>query len=123
LIKCFKLPQGWFAQEPRFVPRADAQSEDDGYLLVYVFDESQVNKYGLCKDNAASELWILDARAMTDIVCRVHLPQRVPYGFHGMFFTEKQISQQRAIASTRKMPVRKTGVMRKLQDVLLKVFA
>lgn len=34
-IEIFPLPDGWFAQEPRFVPRTNAQSEDDGYLLSY----------------------------------------------------------------------------------------
>lgn len=34
-VQIFALPEGWYAQEPRFVPRANAVSEDDGYLLTY----------------------------------------------------------------------------------------
>lgn len=34
-IEIFALPEGWFAQEPRFVPRQNPTSEDDGYLLSY----------------------------------------------------------------------------------------
>lgn len=34
-IEIFHLPQGWYAQEPRFIPRVNARSEDDGYLLTY----------------------------------------------------------------------------------------
>ncbi|OTA89073.1 hypothetical protein M434DRAFT_34559 [Hypoxylon sp. CO27-5] len=42
-VKLFRMPRGWFAQEPRFVQRANAETEDDGWLLTYVFDESQLN--------------------------------------------------------------------------------
>lgn len=123
LIRCFKLPKGWYAQEPRLVPRANAQSEDDGYLLFYAFDESQLNEDGRCKDNATSELWILDAKNMRDIVCRIHLPQRVPYGFHGMFFTERQIAQQRAVSSYRTPKVPGSGTLPNLHNFLLKLIA
>ena len=34
-IEIFALPDGWFAQESRFVPRVNSSSEDDGYLLTY----------------------------------------------------------------------------------------
>lgn len=35
-IEIFHLPPGWYAQEPRFVPRAGCDlSEDDGFLLTY----------------------------------------------------------------------------------------
>ncbi|WWC69436.1 uncharacterized protein I206_103375 [Kwoniella pini CBS 10737] len=34
-IELFTMPPGWYAQEPRFVPREAADSEDDGYLMTY----------------------------------------------------------------------------------------
>lgn len=34
-LEIFACPDGWFAQETRFVPRKDASDEDDGYLLTY----------------------------------------------------------------------------------------
>lgn len=34
-IQVFALPDGWFAQECRFVPRQRAIDEDDGFLLTY----------------------------------------------------------------------------------------
>ncbi len=34
-ISIFALPEGWYAQEPRFVPRVDGTSEDDGFILTY----------------------------------------------------------------------------------------
>ncbi len=62
-----------------------AAAEDDGYLMTYVHDETS-NK---------SELVVYDARTMSDApVARVQLPQRVPYGFHGMHVSEAQFQQQ-----------------------------
>jgi carotenoid cleavage dioxygenase len=59
--------------ESSFVPKADAASEDDGYLMTYVFDAN----------TDASEFAIFDAGSMSDEpVATVQLP-RVPFGFHG----------------------------------------
>jgi carotenoid cleavage dioxygenase len=58
--------------EPEFVARAGATSEDDGWLLSYVYDAT-TNR---------SELVILEALNL-ETVGRVLLPQRVPFGFHG----------------------------------------
>ncbi|KAH6707410.1 carotenoid cleavage dioxygenase [Verticillium dahliae] len=80
--------------EPRFVPRVGARSEDDGFLLTYVFDEAQLDETGACRPDAVSELWVIDAKSMRDVVARVKLPQRVPYGLHGNWFGEEDISGQ-----------------------------
>lgn len=101
-IKLFRLPEGWYAQESRFVPRTNAAREDDGWLLSYVFDESQLNAEGECDENATSELWIIDARTMKDVVAKVKLPQRVPYGLHGAWFSEAQIREQRRYQAVRR---------------------
>jgi hypothetical protein len=109
-IRCFKMPPGWYAQEARFVPRArsavdpDDANEDDGHLLFYAFDESQLDDEGEAPDRAVSELWILDAKDMTDVVCRIRLPQRVPYGLHGNWFSEEQIARQRPVERFRSIP-------------------
>jgi carotenoid cleavage dioxygenase len=59
--------------EPVFVPSAAAATEDDGYLMTYVYDAS----------SDSSEYVIYDAATMSDEpVATVHLP-RVPFGFHG----------------------------------------
>jgi carotenoid cleavage dioxygenase len=52
-------------------PAADA-GEDDGILMGIVYDRGR----------DASDLVVLDAATMED-VATVHLPVRVPYGFHG----------------------------------------
>ena len=104
-IQIFKMPEGWYAQESRFVPCSDSVREDDGWILSYVFDESQLKGDGECKGDARSELWIIDAKNMTEVVARVHLPQRVPYGLHGNWFSEEDIKGQRPMHGIRKIPV------------------
>lgn len=105
-IKVFKMPNGWYAQESRFVPRVNGVSEDDGWLLSYVFDETQLMEDDECRADAKSELWIIDAKNMTDIVARVHLPQRVPYGLHGNWFSEEDIQGQRPAETFRELPMK-----------------
>ena len=104
-IKVFMMPEGWYTQEARFVPRANSTSEDDGWLLAYVFDESsQLTSSGDPKTNAKSELWIINARNMTEVVAKIQLPQRVPYGLHGNWISEEEIAGQRPIESLRSLP-------------------
>ena len=60
--------------EAVFVKDPNGTSEDDGWLMAYVYD----------KASACSEILILDASTMSDKpVARVLLPARVPMGFHG----------------------------------------
>ena len=93
-IRVFALPPGVIAQEPAFVPRRDAQSEDDGFLLLYTYDEAQLDAKGRAADDTQSELWILDARTLT-VIATIRLPQRVPYGLHAAWVTEDEIASQR----------------------------
>lgn len=102
-IKVFKMPEGWYAQEPRFIPRDNSEGEDDGWLLSYVFDESQLSVDGECKSDAKSELWIIDANNMHDIIARIHLPQRVPYGLHGNWFSRADVNNQRPVDTIRRL--------------------
>lgn len=103
-IQVFRLPSGHYAQESRFVPRTDARTEDDGFLLFYVFNEAQLDESGECRADARSELWIVDARNMKTVIGKVILPQRVPYGLHGNWFPEKQILHQRPVETIRHLP-------------------
>lgn len=78
-IQVFALPPHHYAQEASFVPRSkeDSRGEDDGWLLSYVFDERQLDEVtGDPRVDSKSELWVIDARNMTDIVAKVMLPQR-----------------------------------------------
>lgn len=62
------------AGEAIFVPERAASDEDEGFVLSLVYDA----------ERQASDLLILHAQDFTgDPVAAVHLPVRVPYGFHG----------------------------------------
>ena len=54
------------------VPSSADAAEDDGVLMGLVYDGNR----------EASDLVLLDAGTL-DTVAEVHLPVRVPYGFHG----------------------------------------
>ncbi|KAN0061602.1 hypothetical protein ACQY0O_006449 [Thecaphora frezii] len=106
-IQVFEMPRGWYAQEATFVPRArragePEPDEDDGWLMCYVFDEltGLHPTSGEVLPDATSELWIIDAKGMKDVVCRIKLPQRVPYGLHGTLFTEQQIANQKPVPAS-----------------------
>lgn len=103
-IKIFRLPPGFYAQESQFVPRCNGDSEDDGWILFYVFDESQLDPNGEARHGAKSQLWIVDAKSMKEVVCKVQLPQRVPYGLHGKWFNEEDILGQRPFERLRQLP-------------------
>ncbi len=66
------LGRGREAGELCFVPGDGAVDEATGVLMGYVFD----------RDREASDLVVLDAETLED-VATVHLPARVPTGFHG----------------------------------------
>ncbi|MDN5936282.1 MAG: carotenoid oxygenase family protein [Nitrosospira sp.] len=65
---------GQYPGEPVYVARPDAKSEDDGILLSVVLDAAANDSY----------LLLLDARDLSEIA-RAHVPQHVPFGFHGAF--------------------------------------
>lgn len=112
-IKVFRLPEKHYGQEATFIPRSSRGSvtnkntafdEDDGYLVFYVFDEHQLDEAGECKENARSELWVLDAQTMNRVECKIQLPTRIPYGLHGNWFTEEQIARQKGVEKVRALP-------------------
>ncbi|GAA5993433.1 hypothetical protein JCM11641_007157 [Rhodosporidiobolus odoratus] len=104
-IRIFELPPHCYAQEASFVPRRNGRGEDDGFLLTYVFDERQLDAIsGRPKEDAKSELWVIDAWGMEEVVAKVKLPQRVPYGLHGHWFPADEVQQQRTPSSLRSRP-------------------
>ncbi|KAH7317537.1 carotenoid oxygenase [Rhexocercosporidium sp. MPI-PUGE-AT-0058] len=115
-IQVFKLPLGFYAQETKFVPRQNGVSEDDGWILSYVFDESQLDQSGNASLGAKSELWIIDAKEMKEVVCKVQLPQRVPYGLHGNWFSEQEILNQRPVETIRHLPVSKRKIFSEMGE-------
>ena len=75
-----ELKNGQSCGEPVFVPRSDSASEDNGYLLSFVYDPT----------DDKSELIVLDAANITDDpIARIHLNNRVPAGFHGTWIPDE----------------------------------
>jgi carotenoid cleavage oxygenase len=73
---------GRAAGEPVFVPAFDDSGEDAGWVLSVVYDAGR----------DASDVIIVDA---TDFsappVATIHLPQRVPFGFHGTWLADRSL--------------------------------
>ncbi|TDB90256.1 carotenoid oxygenase [Actinomadura sp. KC216] len=68
------FPAGSGVGEAVFVPSGPASAEDDGYLMALAFDP----------DRQATDLVIIASQDFTgEPVATVHLPVRVPLGFHG----------------------------------------
>jgi len=69
-----QLRTGGGACEAVFVPSGPDATEDDGWVLSLVYD----------KERDTSDLLVLNAADFTgEPAAVVHLPQRVPFGFHG----------------------------------------
>ena len=65
--------------EPVFVARENAAAEDDGWVMVLVYDS----------DRDTTDFVILEATDITgDPVATIELPQRVPHGFHGNWVSD-----------------------------------
>ena len=66
--------------EPVFVPAADDAAEDDGWVLTFVHDPRR----------GATDLVVLAAQDLAGPpVAAVHLPVRVPLGFHGSWIPNR----------------------------------
>jgi len=68
-----------YGSEPIFVPRPGATAEDDGWVLVLIYNA----------ERQKSELVILDGRDLTKgAIATLRLQHHVPYGLHGSFTTK-----------------------------------
>ena len=79
-----------FASESTFAPREGGTDEDDGWLVHFVHDRQE----------GTSELAVLDARDISaGPVATVHIPCRVPVGFHAHWVPGEGLTQaSRSIA-------------------------
>ena len=65
--------------EPVFAPSSKASAEDEGYVMLYVYDPHKNN----------SDFVILDAQNLNDKpLARVRLPRRIPQGLHGSWMPD-----------------------------------
>ncbi|HRE00077.1 MAG TPA: carotenoid oxygenase family protein, partial [Ilumatobacteraceae bacterium] len=75
---------GRAAGEPVFIPREGSTAEDDGWLMTLVHDVP----------NATAELAVWDAQDFArGYVAQVQLPQRVPFGFHGNWVSDRSVPE------------------------------
>jgi carotenoid cleavage dioxygenase-like enzyme len=67
-------PPPWIVLgESIFVPTANSQAEDQGYLLNYIYNAK----------TEKSDLWVFNAQAISQgPIAQVKFPFRIPYGFH-----------------------------------------
>ena len=78
------LGAGRVPGEPVFVPAHPEAAEDEGWILTYVYDGAR----------DASDLVVIDAAALeAGPIAAVHLPVRVPYGFHGSWVARDEIER------------------------------
>ncbi|WP_214317462.1 carotenoid oxygenase family protein [Nonomuraea sediminis] len=74
-----RFGRGAYVGEPVFVPSLSGTAEDDGYLLSYVNNP----------DRGAADLVILSSQDFTGApLATVHLPARIPLGFHGSWIPD-----------------------------------
>jgi carotenoid cleavage dioxygenase len=79
---------GRFGMEAVFVPRTPDSAEDDGWLMTYVSDMT----------TKTSEVVILHAQDLkAGPVATIHIPHRVPIGFHGNWIPDSELEDQRKV--------------------------
>ena len=79
-MQAHEFGQDATAGEAVFAPAAPGAAEDDGYVMAYIHNP----------DRGAADLVILAAQDFTaEPVARVHLPARIPLGFHGSWIPDQ----------------------------------
>lgn len=78
----YMLEDGRYASESPFVPRINATSEDDGYLVSFIIDTV----------NDRSECILIDAQNVSaGPVCRIILPHRISSGTHATWANRDEL--------------------------------
>jgi len=79
-VQAHEFGQDATAGEAVFAPAAPGAAEDDGYVMAYIHNP----------DRGAADLVILAAQDFTaEPIARVHLPARIPLGFHGSWIPDQ----------------------------------
>ena len=79
-VQAHEFGQDATAGEAVFAAAAPGAAEDDGYVMAYIHNP----------DRGAANLVILAAQDFTaEPVARVHLPARIPLGFHGSWIADQ----------------------------------
>jgi carotenoid cleavage dioxygenase len=73
----------WWSEAP-FAPRDNARTEDDGYLVGFVWDG----------DEEKSKIYVMDAKDLSrGPVCKITVPDRVPNGFHSTWVSGERLAR------------------------------
>jgi carotenoid cleavage dioxygenase-like enzyme len=79
-VQAHEFGKGATAGEAVFAPAAPGTAEDEGYVMAYIHNP----------DRGAADLVLLAAQDFTaEPVARVHLPARIPLGFHGSWIPDQ----------------------------------
>ena len=79
-VQAHDFGQDATAGEAVFAPAAPGAAEDDGYVMAFIHNP----------DRSAADLVILAAQDFTaEPIARVHLPARIPLGFHGSWIPDQ----------------------------------
>ena len=79
---------GRFGMEAVFVPRTPDSAEDDGWLMTFVTDMT----------TRTADVVILHAQDLkAGPVATIHIPHRVPIGFHGNWVPDSELAEQRKV--------------------------
>jgi 8'-apo-carotenoid 13,14-cleaving dioxygenase len=70
--------RGMLTMETVFVPTSESSAEDDGWLMAYVHDAT----------TERCDVIIRHAQDLAHPVATIHLPVRVPFGFHGSWIAD-----------------------------------
>jgi carotenoid cleavage dioxygenase-like enzyme len=78
-VEAHHFPRDAVVGEGVFAPSAPDAAEDDGYVMAFVHDP----------DRGAADLVVLAAQDLPGApVAVVHLPARIPLGFHGSWIAD-----------------------------------
>jgi 8'-apo-carotenoid 13,14-cleaving dioxygenase len=79
----FEYEPGFGAGEAVFVSRENATAEDDGWLMAFTHAE----------DASSAAFVVFDAQNLArGPVAQVPMPQRIPYGFHGNWVSDRSVN-------------------------------
>ncbi|KAK6927363.1 Carotenoid oxygenase [Dillenia turbinata] len=75
-VEYHRFEKNSFCTGSAFVSKSGSTREDDGYIVSFVHNE----------DTDISQVYVIDTKKFEDPpVAKITLPQRVPFGFHGIF--------------------------------------
>jgi len=95
---------GCWGGEPIIVPKrqhagaaaeqghAETDSSDDVYILTFIHEERTDDAGGITGDQGASFISVVDGTTFEQ-VCVLGLPRRVPYGLHGLWMSEAELTE------------------------------